>query len=159
MIIGHPFFLPFERKQRKLQEFAFGTMPISGKKLFCELNCNISKALTVFGRTPNTVFLCLNPAKITTSTMPSTTRPTTNTGLIAFGSNQGDSMQIFQASIDAIQRIAGINVVAHSSPVWTAPVTGTLGSISTRSTEDQQPYLNAVIRICLLYTSPSPRDS
>ena len=86
--------------------------------------------------------------------MQPTTRPTTNTGLIAFGSNQGDSMQIFQASIDAIQRIAGVNVVAHSAPVWTVPVTGTLGSISTRSTEDQQPYLNAVIRI-VTHLSPS----
>ena len=63
-------------------------------------------------------------------------------------------MQVLQASIDAIQRIAGINVVAHSAPVWTVPVTGTLGSISTRSIEDQQPYLNAVIRI-VTHMSPS----
>ena len=87
--------------------------------------------------------------------MLTTTRPTTNTGLIAFGSNQGDSMRVYQASIDAIQRIAGINVLAHSAPVWTAPVTGNLGSISTPSTDDQQPYLNAVIRIA---THLNPSD-
>ena len=75
------------------------------------------------------------------------TRSTTNTGLIAFGSNQGDSMQVFEASIDALQRIAGIEVVAYSEPIWTTPVTGTSGSISTPSTEEQKPYLNAVIRI------------
>jgi len=58
-------------------------------------------------------------------------------------------MQVFKASIDALQRIAGINVVAHSEPVWTTPVTGSLENISTQSieTESQQPYLNAVIRI------------
>lgn len=78
--------------------------------------------------------------------MPPTTRPTSDTALIAFGSNQGDSMQIFKETIDALQRIAGINVVAHSNAVWTTPVTGTAGT-STQSTEDQQPYLNAVIRI------------
>ena len=81
--------------------------------------------------------------------MSPATTPTTNTGLIAFGSNQGDSMQVFKASIDALQRIAGINVVAHSEPVWTTPVTGSLENISSQSieTESQQPYLNAVIRI------------
>ena len=84
-----------------------------------------------------------------------TTRPTTNTGLIAFGSNQGDSMQVFNASIDELQRIAGVNVVAYSKPVWTTPVTGTLGSVSTRPAEAQQPYLNAVVRII---TQLSPSD-
>jgi len=57
-------------------------------------------------------------------------------------------MRVFHSSIDKLQRIAGINVVAHSEPVWTKPVTGTLGSIAApQSTELQQPYLNAVIRI------------
>lgn len=96
----------------------------------------------------------LKPLEITIATMPPATRPTTNTGLIAFGSNQGDSMQIFKASVDLLQRIAGVTVVTHSQPVWTEPVTGTLQNDSTQSTV-QQPYLNAVIRI---QTQLKPRD-
>ena len=76
---------------------------------------------------------------------PDTHLPT-NTGLIAFGSNQGDSLQVFQASIDALQRIAGITVVSHSEPIWTAPVTGRQAN-PAQPTAAQTPYLNAVIRI------------
>ena len=64
-------------------------------------------------------------------------------------------MQVFNASIDELQRIAGVNVVAYSKPVWTTPVSGTLGSVSTWPAEAQQPYLNAVVRII---TQLSPSD-
>ena len=76
-----------------------------------------------------------------------------NTGLIAFGSNQGDSLKVFKASIAALKQIAGVTVVAHSQPVVTDSVTGSLAG-ETGNPDDDQPYLNAVIRIetCL---SPS----
>ena len=74
-------------------------------------------------------------------------RPSANAGLIAFGSNQGKSLQVFNASIDSLQQIAGVTVVAHSQPVWTAPVTGRRSNDSKGSEDNNQPYLNAVIRI------------
>ena len=67
-------------------------------------------------------------------------------GLIAFGSNQGDSSQIFEATIDALQRIAGVTVVAHSNPIWTKPITGRFSADAVNPDRDQ-PYLNAVIRV------------
>ena len=99
--------------------------------------------------------------------MPAATR--SNSGLIAFGSNQGDSLQVFESSIDALQRIAGVTVVAHSQPIWTAPITGRFpGKIATSCDEDRsssqlasptasddRPYLNAVIRIA---TDLSPSE-
>ena len=82
------------------------------------------------------------------------TRSNNQTGLIAFGSNQGDSLQVFGASINALQRIAGVAVVAHSQPTWTAPITGRL-STKPASSNDDPPYLNAVIRIA---TELSPSE-
>ena len=67
-------------------------------------------------------------------------------GLIAFGSNQGDSLQVFASSIDALQRIAGVTVVAHSNPIWTKPITGRFSADAANPDRDQ-PYLNAVIRV------------
>ena len=122
----------------------------------------ILQTKTVLGRTPNTVFLCVNILEIRGHKMLSATHQSTNTALIAFGSNQGDSMQVFKASIEAIRQIAGVSVVAYSRPIWTAPVTG--GSIDPSSLEsplvgdspdDDLPYLNAVIRI---ETTLSPSD-
>ena len=77
-----------------------------------------------------------------------------NPGLIAFGSNQGDSLEVFKTSIDALQRIAGVTVVAHSRPIWTAPITGRFPS-TTQNSNNDQPYLNAVIRIA---TELSPSE-
>ena len=76
------------------------------------------------------------------------------TGLIAFGSNQGHSLQVFEAAIDALQRIAGLTIVAYSRPVWTAPVTGHRHG-DFKNPANEQPYLNAVIRI---ETVLSPSD-
>ena len=90
--------------------------------------------------------------------MFSATQQKNNTGLIAFGSNQGDSMQVFKASIKAIQRIAGVNVIAYSQPIWTVPVTGDSvdpSVLANDSSGNSQRYLNAVIRI---ETSLSPSD-
>jgi len=87
-------------------------------------------------------------------TMPAATRQETTTGLIAFGSNQGNSMQVFEASIEALQKTAHVTVSAHSQPIWTEPVTGIADSpgnpptAPTNPTQtDPNPYLNAVIRI------------
>ena len=74
-------------------------------------------------------------------------RPSTNTALIAFGSNQGDSLQVFNASIDALKQIAGVTVVSNSQPIRTAPVTGRRSKALAGWEDDDQPYLNAVIRI------------
>ena len=83
--------------------------------------------------------------------MPAATRQETTTGLIAFGSNQGNSMQVFQASIEALQKTAHISVSSHSQPIWTEPVTGIADSLgsppATPTQTDKNPYLNAVIRI------------
>ena len=83
--------------------------------------------------------------------MLAATRSVDHSGLIAFGSNQGDSLQVFEASIDALQRIAGVTIVAHSQPIWTAPITGRLSG----KPDHDQPYLNAVIRIA---TKLSPSE-
>ena len=86
--------------------------------------------------------------------MLAATHSSNQTGLIAFGSNQGDSLQVYEASIDALQRIAGVNVVAHSEPIWTAPITGRF-SVKSPDSENEQLYLNAVIRIA---TKLSPSE-
>lgn len=78
--------------------------------------------------------------------MLAASRPNTNTGLIAFGSNQGDSLQVLKLAIDALQQIGGVTVIAHSQPAWTAPITGHRPK-KTAPSSDDQPYLNAVIRI------------
>ena len=58
--------------------------------------------------------------------------------LIAFGSNQGDSGQIFEQAIKLIDNQSSIEVTAQSKPVTTQPVGGPA---------DQNPYLNGAIRI------------
>jgi 2-amino-4-hydroxy-6-hydroxymethyldihydropteridine diphosphokinase len=58
--------------------------------------------------------------------------------LIAFGSNVGDRLQVFQRAIARLDRAAKIRVTNTSKPVQTAPVGGP---------ENQEPYLNAAIRV------------
>ena len=132
-------------------------------------NCiTASYAITVIGRTPTTVFLCPNLLETCCSKMPAATRQETTTGLIAFGSNQGNSMQVFQASIEALQKTAHVSVSAHSQPIWTEPVTGKAdspgSSPATPTQTDKNPYLNAVIRIELgsarvSYTCKPPQSN
>ncbi len=58
--------------------------------------------------------------------------------LIAFGSNEGNSTQIFGQAVKRIGEITEINVLASSRPLQTDPVGGPDGQAS---------YLNAAIRI------------
>lgn len=66
--------------------------------------------------------------------------------LVAFGSNQGDSMEILKQTIDRIDESDQIQITAHSRPLRTAAVGGP---------HDQNLYVNAAIR---LETSLSPDD-
>ncbi|MCL4158920.1 UNVERIFIED_CONTAM: hypothetical protein GTU68_028889 [Idotea baltica] len=75
------------------------------------------------------------------------------TGLIAFGSNQGDSEQIFADAIARLGRVEGIEVTRTSTAIWTPPIRGTEENASEQ-VQEVPDYLNAVIRI---QTSLSPQ--
>ena len=76
---------------------------------------------------------------------PLDARPSTPAdAVIALGSNMGDSADILASAIGHLERVPGIDVVAHSPLARTAPVGG----------PEQPDFLNAVIRV---RTSLSPR--
>ncbi len=58
--------------------------------------------------------------------------------LIAFGSNEGNSADVYESAQELLGGTTGLNVIACSEPVVTAPVGGP---------EEQNDYLNAAIRI------------
>ena len=58
--------------------------------------------------------------------------------LIAFGSNQGNRLEVLQNAVKYMADQEGISIVATSRPYRTLPVGGP---------SDQEPYLNAAIRI------------
>ena len=58
--------------------------------------------------------------------------------LVAFGSNEGDSVAVFEQTLEQLQQCSEIFVKASSQPVRTKPVGGP---------EDQSLYLNAAVRI------------
>lgn len=64
--------------------------------------------------------------------------------LIAFGSNEGDSVVAFEQTLVRLEQCVGISVLASSQPIQTEPVGGPQG---------QDRYLNAAIRV---ETSLSP---
>lgn len=62
--------------------------------------------------------------------------------LVGFGSNQGDSLLIFEDTQRLIEALEGVELVAVGSPVKTKAVTGKVGSL-----EKQRVYLNSVFRL------------
>lgn len=68
------------------------------------------------------------------------------TAYVALGSNLGDRLASIHAAVDALRQAEGVEVVAVSPLIETAPVGGPPG---------QGPYLNAA---CALRTTLGPRD-
>lgn len=64
--------------------------------------------------------------------------------LIAFGSNEGRSTDVFEQALFELSQISDLRVSTHSNPLTTEPVGGP---------KDQEPFLNAAIGI---QTSRSP---
>lgn len=62
--------------------------------------------------------------------------------LVGFGSNQGDSLLIFEDTQRLIEALEGVELVAAGSPVKTKAITGKVGSL-----EEQRVYLNSVFRL------------
>ncbi len=76
------------------------------------------------------------------------------TGLIAFGSNQGNPKQIFADAVAQLGRTDGVNIVRISTEIWTRPIRGQSEKNNEQDAENSD-YLNAVIRI---QTSLNPQE-
>lgn len=76
------------------------------------------------------------------------------TGLIAFGSNQGNPQQIFADAVDRLGSAAGVTIIRSSSEFWTRPIRGQSEN-SNEHREESSDYLNAVIKI---QTRLSPQE-
>ena len=83
------------------------------------------------------------------ATTPATTPEPLQQVAIALGSNLGASRTTLDEALEALDRNEGVRVIRRSSWYRSAPI----GPV-------QPDYVNgcALLEVCLLYTSPSPRD-